>query len=208
MLPFPGTYPSTITIETLSIHVQFRNDPYSLKFFTAIPYKMSIMLLLVSCLFICCNLQSVGAFSPFFNGQLTIRRNYQQFMSTITAPPRVEKPTKKGIKIEPVPDFLFKENRDVQKEFEDYIDDNKFYVVLYNDPFNKRLYVQQALMDVMSMTEVVAQDTMMQAHTYGFAVAGEWVKEVAEDYAKKLVEKGLVAEAKSSKEPESAGSDQ
>jgi hypothetical protein len=31
------------------------------------------------------------------------------------------------------------------------------------------------------------------------------VKEVAEDYAKKLVEKGLVAEAKSSKEPEAAG---
>jgi hypothetical protein len=30
-------------------------------------------------------------------------------------------------------------------------------------------------------------------------------KEVAEDYAKKLVEKGLVAEAKSSKEPEAAG---
>jgi hypothetical protein len=24
------------------------------------------------------------------------------------------------------------------------------------------------------MTEAVAQDTMMQAHTYGFAVAGEW----------------------------------
>lgn len=133
----------------------------------------------------------------------------QQLMSTVVAPPRVDKTTKKGTKIEPqIPDFLFRENRDVQKEFEDYIDENKFYVVLYNDPFNKRLYVQQALMDVMSMTEAVAQDTMMQAHTYGFAVAGEWVKEVAEDYAKKLVEKGLVAEAKSSKEPEGAGSDQ
>jgi ATP-dependent Clp protease adapter protein ClpS len=39
---------------------------------------------------------------------------------------------------------------------------------------------------------------MMQAHTYGFAVAGEWAKEIAEDYAKQLVEKGLIAEAKSS----------
>jgi ATP-dependent Clp protease adapter protein ClpS len=130
-------------------------------------------------------------------------------MSTVISPPKVDKTTKKGTKVEPqIPDFLFKENRDVQKEFEDYIDDNKFYVILYNDPFNKRVYVQQALMDVMSMTEAVAQDTMMQAHTYGFAVAGEWVKEVAEDYAKKLVEKGLVAEAKSSKEPESAGDSQ
>lgn len=45
---------------------------------------------------------------------------------------------------------------------------------------------------------------MMQAHTYGFAVAGEFAKEVAEDYAKRLVEKGLVAEAKSNKEGEAA----
>ena len=168
------------------------------------------MLLLVTFIFICANLAVVtDAFRPVFNRQLQSTRSYQLRMSTITAPPKVDKTTKKGNKIEPqIPDFLFKENRDVQKEFEDYIDDNKFYVILYNDPFNKRLYVQQALMDVMSMTEAVAQDTMMQAHTYGFAVAGEWVKEVAEDYAKKLVEKGLVAEAKSSKEPESAGSEQ
>lgn len=40
-----------------------------------------------------------------------------------------------------------------------------------------------------------------------FMHIGEFVKEVAEDYAKKLVEKGLIAEAKSSKEPETAGND-
>jgi ATP-dependent Clp protease adapter protein ClpS len=50
----------------------------------------------------------------------------------------------------------------------------------------------------LSFSETVARDTMMQAHTYGFAVAGEWAKEIAEDYAKQLVEKGLIAEAKSS----------
>jgi ATP-dependent Clp protease adapter protein ClpS len=149
------------------------------------------------------------AFRPLPNTRTAAARTHKRLMSTVISPPKVDRTTKKGPKIEPqIPDFLFKENRDVQKEFEDYIDENKFYVILYNDPFNKRVYVQQALMDVMSMSETVAQDVMMQAHTYGFAVAGEWVKEVAEDYAKKLVEKGLVAEAKSSKEPEGAGDSQ
>jgi hypothetical protein len=70
-------------------------------------------------------------------------------MSTITKPNKVDKTTKKKDSVEPsIPDFLFKENRDVQKEFEDYCDENKFYVILYNDPFNKRLYVQNALMEV------------------------------------------------------------
>ena len=149
------------------------------------------------------------AFAPLFSRQIMTTRSHHRLMSTVISPPRVDKTTKRGTEVEPsIPDFLFKENRDVQKEFEEYIDENKFYVILYNDPFNKFIYVQQALMEVMSMAETVAQDTMMQAHTYGFAVAGEWIKEVAEDYAEKLVEKGLVAEAKSSKQPESAGDSQ
>ena len=38
-------------------------------------------------------------------------------------------------------------------------------------------------------------DVMMQAHTNGFAVVGEWgVKETAEDYCKQLLQKGLVSE--------------
>lgn len=52
-------------------------------------------------------------------------------MSTVISPPKVGKTVKKGDILEPkIPQFLFKENRNVQKEFEDYIDENKFYVIL------------------------------------------------------------------------------
>jgi hypothetical protein len=71
--------------------------------------------------------------------------------STIISPPKVDKKTKKGTSIDPpMPDFIFKENRDIQKEFEEIFDDDKYYVVLYNDPYNKRQYVQQVLMEVVS----------------------------------------------------------
>lgn len=118
--------------------------------------------------------------------------------STVISPPKVDKgKTKKSTRGEPaIPDFLFKETRDVQKEFEEYIGENQYILVLYNDPVNKRLYVQRALMEVLSFTEAVAEDVMLQAHNYGFAVAGEFSKDVAIDYAKRLVEMGLIAEAK------------
>lgn len=72
-------------------------------------------------------------------------------MSTIIAPPKPDKKTKKGTKIEPpAPDFIFKESRDVMKEFEEFNDDDKYYLVLYNDPYNKRQYVQACLQEVVS----------------------------------------------------------
>ena len=52
-----------------------------------------------------------------------------------------------------------------------------------------------------SFTEKVAEDVMLCAHNHGFAVAGEYGKEIAIEHAKKLVEKGLIAEAKESDEP-------
>jgi hypothetical protein len=152
--------------------------------------------------------------------------------STVIAPPKVDKDktgTKKSPVKEPaIPDFLFKESRDVQKEFEDYINGGSWAVILYNDPFNKRLYVQQCLMEVCEFSEQVAEDVMLQAHNYGFAIVKECSKEdgefflllsphllflgalhslpspplppvppvAAEETAKKLVERGLIAEAK------------
>jgi ATP-dependent Clp protease adapter protein ClpS len=118
--------------------------------------------------------------------------------STVIAPPKVDKKsgTKTTKSAPAVPDFLFKESRDVQKEFEEYCNQNKYILILYNDPVNRRQYVQNCLMAVLSFTEPVAQDVMLQAHTYGFAVAGEFSKDIAIDYAKRLVEMGLVAEAK------------
>ena len=116
----------------------------------------------------------------------------------------------------------------MQKEFEDYINGGSWAVILYNDPFNKRLYVQQCLMEVCEFSEQVAEDVMLQAHNYGFAIVKECSKEdgefflllsphllflgalhslpspplppvppvAAEETAKKLVERGLIAEAK------------
>ena len=105
-------------------------------------------------------------------------------LSTVISPPKVDKDktgTKKSPSKEPaIPDFLFKEARDVQKEFEDYISGGSWAVILYNDPFNKRLYVQQCLMEVCTFTEQVAEDVMMQAHNYGFAIVKECGKEDGE----------------------------
>ena len=117
--------------------------------------------------------------------------------------------TKEGTTTEPsgpksVPG-IFKESRDILKEFEEYIENDENYILLlFNDPFNKRIYVATVLMQTFSFTEEVASDVMMQAHTNGFAVVGEWSKEVATDYCKQLVDKGLVAEVvKSPKENDS-----
>jgi ATP-dependent Clp protease adapter protein ClpS len=80
-------------------------------------------------------------------------------------------------------------------EFEENIDESSWLVVLFNDPFNKRQFVQQALMEVFNWDESRANGVMMQAHTNGMAVCGEFYKELAEGYAKQLQDKGLDAEA-------------
>ena len=54
------------------------------------------------------------------------------------------------------------------------INDNNFVVILYNDPVNKRAYVQGVLMEVFNWDEMKSNSVMMQAHTYGLAIAGEW----------------------------------
>jgi len=41
---------------------------------------------------------------------------------------------------------------------------------------------------------------MLRAHTTGFAVTGEWNKELAEEYWKKLIQRGLLAEVVKSKD--------
>lgn len=46
---------------------------------------------------------------------------------------------------------------------------------------------------------------MLRAHTTGFAVTGEWNKELAEEYWKKLIQKGLLAEVVKSKDMSGGG---
>ena len=54
------------------------------------------------------------------------------------------------------------------------------------------------LQDVFKWDEMRADAVMLQAHTYGFAVAVETSQERAEDYVEKLLAKGLIAEARKS----------
>jgi ATP-dependent Clp protease adapter protein ClpS len=124
-----------------------------------------------------------------------------QRFSTIVKPKRTDKTIKKDIEIEvPNSPNIFKESRDFQKEIEDFFEEDKYAVILYNDPYNKRIYVATCLMQVFSWTEERAAEVMMQAHNFGFAVTGEWFKELAEDYCVQLVTKGLIAEVKAMKE--------
>ena len=93
------------------------------------------------------------------NGYIVIARYQENLVtcSTVISPPKVDKTKKKGVGIEvPISPDLFKESRDIQKEFDNYGNDDKYAVILYNDPFNKRIYVATCLMEVFSWTEEMA----------------------------------------------------
>lgn len=126
----------------------------------------------------------------------TVVRRATRIHSTTVAPPKIDRTKRKQTEkeSEEVPLFSFKENTD--DEAESFSGDQQWMVILYNDPINKRLYVQNVLMEVFSFSEAVAHETMMLAHTYGFSVCGEWYKELAEEYSKQLQQRGLIAEAK------------
>jgi ATP-dependent Clp protease adapter protein ClpS len=49
-------------------------------------------------------------------------------------------------------------------------------------------------MEVFSWSETMANDVMMQAHTNGYAVTGEYMQEVANEYCGALTQRGLLAE--------------
>lgn len=106
-----------------------------------------------------------------------------------TAPGKIKVPTEN-------PGELFKTSISIDEEFEEMLNNNNWNVILYNDPVNKRAYVQGVLIDVFSWDENKANAVMLQAHNYGLAVAGEWYKELAVEYAEQLTRRNLIAEAK------------
>ena len=82
--------------------------------------------------------------------------------STVISPPKVDKTKNKGVGVEvPISPDIFKENRDIQKEFDNYGNDDKYAVILYNDPFNKRIYVATCLMEVFTWTEEMAAGPLL-----------------------------------------------
>ena len=127
-----------------------------------------------------------------------------QLSAPTTAPSK--KKEKKDIKIEPPVPELFKEQRCFELEFEKFMGEDFYNVLLYNDPFNKRIYVATSLMQVFGWTEDMATEVMLQAHNNGYAVLGEWFKELAEEYSSQLTGKGLLNEVVKSRSRPNSGS--
>lgn len=67
-------------------------------------------------------------------------------------------------------------------------------VRIYNDGLNTREYVARSLVQVTGMAEILAYQTMMQAHSHGMAVVGRWVYEVAEMYHDRLRSDGIICD--------------
>lgn len=67
-------------------------------------------------------------------------------------------------------------------------------VRIYNDGLNTREHVARSLVQVTGLSELIAYQTMMQAHQNGVAVVGRWVFEVAEMYHDELKRNGIVCD--------------
>jgi ATP-dependent Clp protease adapter protein ClpS len=67
-------------------------------------------------------------------------------------------------------------------------------VRIYNDGMNTREHVARSLVQVTSISEFCAYQTMMQAHQNGIAVVGRWCYEVAEMYHEALKKNGIVCD--------------
>ncbi len=113
--------------------------------------------------------------------------------SAIVKSPKTKPKTSSPI-TKPDPNIIWKETVDVVKQFEEDGDIELYTVLLYNDPFNKRQYVEEVLIQVFNWDVETAHKVMMTAHTEGYAITGEYSKEIAEEYCKKLLEKRLIAE--------------
>jgi len=92
--------------------------------------------------------------SNFHKAENEMPRTHIVTCSTVISPPKTDKTKKKELEIEnPLSPKIFKESRDIQKEFDSYNEDDKYKVILYNDPFNKRIYVATCLMETFCWSE-------------------------------------------------------
>ena len=60
----------------------------------------------------------------------------------------------------------FKTARDIEEEFNEFSESDNYFVILYNDEYNKRAYVQKTLMEVFSWDESKAFAIMMQVYRF------------------------------------------
>uniref|UniRef100_A0A7S0ASR3 Adaptor protein ClpS core domain-containing protein n=1 Tax=Pyrodinium bahamense TaxID=73915 RepID=A0A7S0ASR3_9DINO len=71
---------------------------------------------------------------------------------------------------------------------------DKYRLLLFNDPLNKREFVARCLMTICLLKEKDAYQVMMKAHTEGVAVVGTYQFETAEAYCEGLKTKGLTVD--------------
>lgn len=87
-----------------------------------------------------------------------------------------------------------------KKRIEDIISERKhsgseaWKVRIYNDGMNTREFVAKCLVQITSLTENAAYDTMMLAHQNGIAVVGKYAFEIAEMYHSGLTDQGIVSD--------------
>lgn len=72
--------------------------------------------------------------------------------------------------------------------------DMTWEVRIYNDGMNTREHVARSLVQITGMTEIIAYQTMMQAHQNGMACVGRFCFEVAEMYKEGLRKQGIVSD--------------
>mmetsp|Transcript_87886 Transcript_87886/g.262073 ORF Transcript_87886/g.262073 Transcript_87886/m.262073 type:complete len:191 (-) Transcript_87886:99-671(-) len=70
----------------------------------------------------------------------------------------------------------------------------KYRLLLFNDPLNKREFVARCLMTICLLKESDAYQVMMKAHREGVAVVGTYAFETAEAYCEGLKNKGLTVD--------------
>jgi len=72
--------------------------------------------------------------------------------------------------------------------------DKSWEVRIYNDGMNTREHVARSLVQITGISEMVAYQTMMQAHQNGMACVGRFCFEIAEVYHEGLKVQGIVSD--------------
>ena len=148
---------------------------------------------------------TAGAFSPIVSGQTVrssgtwgaVRPTLGAHRDTVTMMPvTIEREAVKvgGPAVLDIPET------EIQRRADDPVKERKgagsetWEVRIYNDGMNTREHVARSLVQVTGMSEVMAYQTMMQAHNNGVAVVGRWVYEVAEMFHEALKKNGIVCD--------------
>jgi len=91
------------------------------------------------------------------------------------------------------PEVVKRETRSPVKE-KQRVGNEAWEVRIYNDGLNTREFVARCLVQIVGLSEMIAYQTMMQAHQNGIAVVGRYVYERAEMYHDALKKSGIICD--------------